>query len=141
MPIYEYRCGNCGHEMEAIQKISEEPLEDCPRCETAQLRKKISRVAFRLKGSGWYETDFKSGQQRNLAGADNGSGKDQPSGDGGDAAASASSAARSDAGKDAKNNGKTTEKAASNGSGNASGGAAKAASASASAAASTAASD
>ncbi len=131
MPIYEYRCGNCGHEMEAIQKISEAPLEDCPRCETAQLRKKISRVAFRLKGSGWYETDFKSGQQRNLAGADNGSGKDQPSGDGGDAAASASGAAASEASKDAKNNGKSTEKAASNGSG-----AAKAASAAASAAAS-----
>lgn len=133
MPIYEYRCGNCGHEMEAIQKISEAPLEDCPRCETAQLRKKISRVAFRLKGSGWYETDFKSGQQRNLAGADNGSGKDQPSGDGGDAAASASGAAGSEAGKDAKNNGKTTERAASNGNGS---GAAKAASAAASAAAS-----
>ncbi len=128
MPIYEYRCGNCGHEMEAIQKISEAPLEDCPRCETAQLRKKISRVAFRLKGSGWYETDFKSGQQRNLAGADNGSGKDQPSGDGGDAAASASGAAASEASKDAKNNGKSTEKAASNGSG-----AAKAASAAAAA--------
>ena len=79
MPIYEYRCGNCGYEMEAIQKISEAPLVDCPRCETAQLRKKISRVAFRLKGSGWYETDFKSGQQRNLAGADNGSGKDRRS--------------------------------------------------------------
>lgn len=133
MPIYEYRCGNCGHEMEAIQKISEAPLEDCPRCETAQLRKKISRVAFRLKGSGWYETDFKSGQQRNLAGADNGSGKDQPSGDGGDAAASASGAAASEASKDAKNNGKTTERAASNGNGS---GAAKAASAAASAAAS-----
>ena len=128
MPIYEYRCGNCGHEMEAIQKISEAPLEDCPRCETAQLRKKISRVAFRLKGSGWYETDFKSGQQRNLAGADNGSGKDQPSGDGGDAAASASGAAASEASKDAKNNGKSTDKAASNGSG-----AAKAASAAAAA--------
>ncbi|MCY3641649.1 MAG: zinc ribbon domain-containing protein [Gammaproteobacteria bacterium] len=136
MPIYEYRCGNCGYEMEAIQKISEAPLVDCPRCETAQLRKKISRVAFRLKGSGWYETDFKSGQQRNLAGADNDSGKDQPSGDGGEAAASASGGAGSDAGKDAKNNGKTAEKAASNGSGKASGGGAKAASAAASAAAS-----
>ena len=136
MPIYEYRCENCGYEMEAIQKISEAPLVDCPRCETAQLRKKISRVAFRLKGSGWYETDFKSGQQRNLASADNGSGKDQPSGDGGEAAASAPGGAGSEAGKDAKNNGKTTDKAASNGSG-----AAKAASAAASASASAAASD
>ena len=131
MPIYEYRCENCGHEMEAIQKISEAPLVDCPRCETARLRKKISRVAFRLKGSGWYETDFKSGQQRNLAGAEGGSGKDQPSGDGGEAAGSASGGAGSEAGKDAKKNGKTTEKAASNGSG-----AAKAALAAASAAAS-----
>ena len=129
MPIYEYRCGNCSHEMEAIQKISEAPLVDCPQCETAGLRKKISPVAFRLKGSGWYETDFKSGQQRNLAGADNGSAKDQPSGNGGEAAASASDGAGSDAGKDAKKNGETTEKAASNGSGKASGGAAKAASA------------
>ena len=129
MPIYEYRCENCGHEMEAIQKISEAPLSDCPQCETARLRKKISRVGFRLKGSGGYETDFKSGQQRNLAGADNGSGKDQPSGDGGEAAASTSSGAGSDAGKDAKKNGKTTDKAASKGSGKASGGAAKAAAA------------
>ena len=129
MPIYEYRCENCGHEMEAIQKISEAPLVDCPQCETARLRKKISAVAFRLKGSGWYETDFKSGQQRNLAGADNGSGKDQPSGEGGEAAASASGGAASDAGKDAVKNGKATEKAASNGSDKASGGAAKAASA------------
>lgn len=141
MPIYEYRCENCGYEMEAIQKISEAPLVDCPRCETAQLRKKISRVAFRLKGNGWYETDFKSGQQRNLASADNGSGKDQPGGDGGEAAASASGGAGSEAGKDAKNNGKTTDKAASNGSGKASGGGAKAASAAASSSASAAASD
>ena len=115
MPIYEYRCRNCGHEMEAIQKISEAPLVDCPQCETARLRKKISPVAFRLKGRGWYETDFKSGQQRNLAGADNGSGKDQPGGNGGEAAASASDGAGRDAGKDAKKNGKTTEKAAGNG--------------------------
>ncbi len=130
MPIYEYRCGNCGHEMEAIQKISEAPLVDCPRCEAARLRKKISPVAFRLKGSGWYETDFKSGQQRNLVGADDGSGKDQPSADSGEAAASSSSDGGSDAGKDAKKNAKTTETAASNGSG--SGSAAKAASAAAS---------
>ena len=131
MPIYEYRCENCGHEMEAIQKISEPPLVDCPQCEAASLRKKISAVAFRLKGSGWYETDFKSGQQRNLAGADGGADKDSSAGDGDKAAASASSDSGSDAGKDAKKNGKTTETAASNGSGKASG-AAKTASAAAS---------
>ena len=131
MPIYEYRCEDCGHEMEAIQKISEPPLVDCPECDAARLRKRISAVAFRLKGSGWYETDFKSGQQRNLAGADGGSGKDQPSSDGDKAAASTSSSEGGDAGKDAKKNGKTTETAASNGSGEASG-AAKTASAAAS---------
>ena len=130
MPIYEYRCENCGHEMEAIQKISEPPLVDCPQCEAAGLRKKISAVAFRLKGSGWYETDFKSGQQRNLAGADGGADKDSSGGEGEKAAASTSSDSGSDAGKDAKKNGKTTEKAASGG--KASGGAAKAASAAAS---------
>jgi len=130
MPIYEYRCENCGHEMEAIQKISEPPLVDCPQCEAASLRKKISAVAFRLKGSGWYETDFKSGQQRNLAGADGGADKDSSSGDGDKAPASAASDAGGDAGKDARKNGKTSEKAASGG--KASGVAAKAASAAAS---------
>ena len=127
MPIYEYRCEDCGHEMEAIQKISEAPLVDCPACGAARLRKKISPVAFRLKGSGWYETDFKSDQQRNLAGADNGGEKEKPSGDGGKAEPSASDGPGGDAGKDAKKAGKATEKSAGNGK---VGGAAKAASAS-----------
>ena len=86
MPIYEYRCADCGHELEAMQKISAAPLTDCPACQDGRLRKKISPVAFRLKGSGWYETDFKSGQQRNVAAADggkqdNGGAKDQADGD------------------------------------------------------------
>lgn len=72
MPIYEYRCADCGHELEAMQKLSEAPLTDCPACQAGRLRKRISPVAFRLKGSGWYETDFKSGQQKNVAAADNG---------------------------------------------------------------------
>lgn len=59
MPIYEYLCENCGKELEKIQKISEEPLVDCPECGRAQLRKKISAVGFQLKGTGWYATDFK----------------------------------------------------------------------------------
>lgn len=66
MPIYEYQCQACGHEFETLQKMSEPELTDCPKCETASLVKKISAVAFRLKGSGWYETDFKSGQKRQL---------------------------------------------------------------------------
>lgn len=68
MPIYEYQCNDCGHELEALQAISEAPLSDCPECSQPALTKKISAAAFRLKGGGWYETDFKSGNKRNLAG-------------------------------------------------------------------------
>jgi putative FmdB family regulatory protein len=66
MPIYEYRCSNCGHELEIIQKISEAPLQTCPECAQDALFKKVSAAGFRLKGGGWYETDFKSGNKRNL---------------------------------------------------------------------------
>ena len=61
MPIYEYVCDPCGHHLEALQKISEEPLIYCPECGEAALRKQVSAAAFRLKGTGWYETDFKDG--------------------------------------------------------------------------------
>jgi len=60
MPIYEYQCQDCGHEIEKIQKMSDSPLTDCPSCNTASLVKKISAAGFRLKGTGWYETDFKN---------------------------------------------------------------------------------
>jgi putative FmdB family regulatory protein len=59
MPIYQYACLACGHELEALQKINEEPFRECPECGEAALRKKVTAAAFRLKGSGWYETDFK----------------------------------------------------------------------------------
>ena len=68
MPIYEYQCLACGKELEALQKISDVPLEDCPACGAASLKKKVSAAAFRLKGGGWYETDFKTGNKKNLAG-------------------------------------------------------------------------
>ncbi len=67
MPIYEYLCSECGHEMEAIQSINDEALTQCPKCDKPGLRKRISAAGFRLKGSGWYETDFKTGNKRNLA--------------------------------------------------------------------------
>ncbi len=67
MPIYEYQCQECHHEMEALQKMSDDPLTDCPSCGKPGLRKKISAAAFRLKGGGWYETDFKTGDKKNLA--------------------------------------------------------------------------
>ena len=65
MPIYHYVCEACGHDMEALQKISDEPLRDCPDCGRPSLRKQVTAAAFRLKGSGWYETDFKhSGKEQ-----------------------------------------------------------------------------
>jgi len=72
MPIYEYVCDTCSHQMEVIQKLSEDPLVKCPECDADSLRKKISAAGFRLKGGGWYETDFKSGNKKNVAGGDSG---------------------------------------------------------------------
>ena len=68
MPIYEYRCSACGHHLEALQKMSEGPLRKCPECGKSQLKRLVSASQFRLKGSGWYETDFKnkSETKRNL---------------------------------------------------------------------------
>ena len=74
MPIYEYQCQTCGHEHEALQKISEPPLTECPACKKPDLTKKISAAGFRLKGGGWYETDFKSGSKKNVAGDSTNSG-------------------------------------------------------------------
>ena len=67
MPIYDYKCSNCGHELEVIQKISDDPKTLCPKCNTESLSKLISAPSFRLKGSGWYETDFKTGSKKNIA--------------------------------------------------------------------------
>lgn len=69
MPIYEYQCKSCGHELEAFQKLSDDPLKECPSCGDLELNKLVSAAGFRLKGGGWYETDFKGSQdkKRNLA--------------------------------------------------------------------------
>ncbi len=75
MPIYEYQCQSCGHELEKIQRMSDDPLSDCPSCERPELKRLVSAAGFRLKGGGWYETDFKQGNQRNLAGGDSDGGK------------------------------------------------------------------
>lgn len=66
MPIYEYECTACGHTLEKLQKVSEPPLAQCPECHGASLQKLISAAGFRLKGGGWYETDFKTGDKKNL---------------------------------------------------------------------------
>ena len=68
MPIYEYQCKSCGHALEKLQKMSDDPLKDCPECGEPALVKKVSAAGFRLSGSGWYETDFKTGSKKNLAG-------------------------------------------------------------------------
>lgn len=97
MPIYEYQCGACGHKLEKLQKMADDPLRDCPECSEASLTKLVSAAAFRLKGVGWYETDFKTGSKRNLVedtkseqsasesdsskGSSSSSSKDQPSSD------------------------------------------------------------
>jgi putative FmdB family regulatory protein len=60
MPIYLYVCNHCGHELEALQKVSDPPIQECPACGDATLRKQVTAAAFRLKGTGWYETDFKN---------------------------------------------------------------------------------
>ena len=81
MPIYEYHCESCGHSLEALQKISDSPLVNCPACSAASLQKLVSAASFRLKGGGWYETDFKTGEKRKLAdsgGEPASSGSEQP---------------------------------------------------------------
>lgn len=69
MPIYEYRCESCEHRLEKLQRLSEGVLVDCPACNHPTLKRLVSAPAFRLKGGGWYETDFKGDNKRNLADA------------------------------------------------------------------------
>ncbi len=68
MPIYGYACSHCDHSFDALQKMSDPKLRDCPECGEATLKKQLSAPKFRLKGQGWYETDFKTGDKRNIAG-------------------------------------------------------------------------
>ena len=66
MPIYDYKCTKCAYQIEVIQKISDDPKTTCPKCNKESLSKLISAPSFRLKGSGWYETDFKTGNKKNI---------------------------------------------------------------------------
>ncbi len=68
MPIYEYACIGCDHTLDALQKIADAPLVYCPSCGEPSLKRLLSAPSFRLKGKGWYETDFKTDNQRNIAG-------------------------------------------------------------------------
>lgn len=86
MPIYGYACKSCDHTFDALQKMSEPRLVDCPECGEASLQKQLSAPKFRLKGAGWYETDFKTGDKRNIAGEKDAK-PDTKKSDSGDAAA------------------------------------------------------
>ncbi|HSD36491.1 MAG TPA: FmdB family zinc ribbon protein [Rhodocyclaceae bacterium] len=61
MPIYEYRCGDCGQQKDYLQKVSDAPIDTCPACGSKAFGKALTAAGFQLKGSGWYATDFKSG--------------------------------------------------------------------------------
>jgi putative FmdB family regulatory protein len=64
MPIYEYKCTECEHRLEKLQKMSDDPLKDCPECGKSALTKLVSASSFKLKGTGWYETDFKNNKKK-----------------------------------------------------------------------------
>ena len=66
MPIYEYKCLKCEHQFEVIQRFSDNPVETCPACNRKTVKKLVSAPSFRLKGGGWYETDFKTGSKKNI---------------------------------------------------------------------------
>ena len=105
MPIYGYACEDCGHSFDALQKIADDRLTVCPQCDQPKLKKQLSAPNFRLKGSGWYETDFKTDNRRNLADAGNTDSDQKDSG-------------QKDPGKTAgkesgKDSGKTSEKSGS----------------------------
>ena len=112
MPFYEYQCKSCGHELEAMQKVSDSPLKKCPECGKPQLVRLMSAPVFRLKGAGWYETDFKDKEsQRNLA--------DRPDADAPKDAKDAKDAVAATDTKPAENGKSTEAKASDSGSGDA----------------------
>jgi putative FmdB family regulatory protein len=87
VPIYEYQCEECGNKLEKLMKLSDPAPVTCPACEKPGLKKQVSAAAFRLKGSGWYETDFKTGSKKNIL---HGAGGSSDSGGGGDSSSSGS---------------------------------------------------
>lgn len=97
MPIYEYACSNCGHELEVEQRIIEDALTDCPKCEASSLERLVSRTSFALKGSGWYADGY------------GGKGKAAPEAKAESASASGSAAA-SDSGTKSSSSSDTTSK-------------------------------
>lgn len=70
MPIYAYRCDECGFAKDVLQKMSDEPLVECPNCQKPQFKKQVTAAGFQLKGSGWYVTDFRGGSNAAPTSAD-----------------------------------------------------------------------
>ncbi|MDR2213489.1 MAG: zinc ribbon domain-containing protein [Pseudomonadales bacterium] len=101
MPIYEYKCDACAAVLEKIQKFSDPPLRECPECGRETLVKLVSAPSFRLKGSGWYETDFKTGKKKNGAGSE-GDGAAPSEGGAAKSGSAPAGEAKADAGKSAE---------------------------------------
>ena len=117
MPIYEYQCESCDHRLEKLQKLSDDPLTDCPSCQEATLTKLVSAAAFRLKGSGWYETDFKTGSKKNVHGGSDGT-ESKSSSNGESSSGSAdSSSSKGDKKSSSKSEGKSSSSAGSSSNG------------------------
>ena len=114
MPIYEYRCSACGHELESLQKFSDAPLTLCPACKADTLVKQLSAAGFQLKGSGWYVTDFKGGSAKPSAPKTDGENKaDAKSGDKADSKAESGSTQKSETSEgrsESKSEGKSESK-------------------------------
>lgn len=107
MPIYEYQCERCGHQLEAFQKMSEAPLTDCPACHQAALQKLVSAAGFQLKGSGWYVTDYRDkGKPKATSDAKESGGSEAPARDTASSSdtASTSSSTTSDSSSGKKSN-------------------------------------
>ena len=95
MPIYEYQFEACEHKLEKLQKIADEPLKVCPSCDEPALNKLISAAGFRLSGGGWYETDFKTGNKKNVSSSDSSTSNSGSSGDSSSGSSSSSSGSSS----------------------------------------------
>jgi len=113
LPIYEYRCQRCGHELEAMQRITAEPLRECPECGAADgLKRLISQTSFVLKGSGWYVTDYKGKSAGASGGKASGNGEAKPASDG---SSSGSSSGGSASSASSSSDGASSKKAAAGG--------------------------
>ena len=117
MPIYGYACKNCDHQFDALQKMADDVLVDCPACDEPQLKRQLSAPRFRLKGKGWYETDFKKDNQRNLAGDTDPAKEDKKTDEKADKKTDEKADKKADKKSEAKSKSKSTSESSSSSSG------------------------